>query len=455
MEKWKRTINKKLLDKNTVDYVRSIWFSLFQSEGYSLIEASSLIPKNDSSLLWINSGVSALKEYFKNPDRFPFKNLVNCQRVIRTNDLNRIDSFSYHQTLFEMLGCFSVGGSFKKEIIPLIWNFFVGVDFLKIDPKKLFITVLESDLDTYKIWSEQPNVFSENIIMADRSTNFWDMGDGPCGPNTEIYYRFEDKNNGVNVSLNDLESKNFIEIINIVFSEFYHRGDKFISLSQKCVDVGGGLERIALVLQNVQNTFQIDIWRESINWLEKCYIDNVFSDLENNRWMLYTIADHLRTSIFAISDGASVNHKKQGYILKKLLKRTALFSYILEINLDELLILYDIIVDSNGYFYSDLFSKSVQTRKIIERELNKSHLDFEIYARKIKEYLNKNQQKEISSEIIFFWYDTNGFPLELIKFFLNENKVTFDEKDFDSILKKHKQKSLNDRKKQNIFAFSR
>jgi alanyl-tRNA synthetase len=455
MEKLKRIIDKKLPNKNTVDYIRSIWFSLFQSEGYSLIEASSLIPKNDSSLLWINSGVSALKEYFKNPDKFSSKNLVNCQRVIRTNDLNRIDSFSYHQTLFEMLGCFSIGGNFKKEIIPLIWNFFVGIDFLKINPQKLFITVLESDLETYKIWNEQPNIFSENIITADRSTNFWDMGDGPCGPNTEIYYCFEDKYDGAKVSLNDLESKNFIEIINIVFSEFYHCSDKFIPLSQRCVDVGGGLERIALVLQNVKNTFQIDIWVEPINWLEKCYKKSIFSNLENDRWMLYTIADHLRTLIFAISDGASIDHKKQGYVLKKLLKRTALFSYILKINISKILILCDRIIDSNDYFYSNLFSKSIKTRKIIEKELRKFYTNFGIYAKKIKKYLDKNKQKEISAEIIFFWYDTNGFPLELIKFFLNENGITFSEEDFNLILKKHKQKSLNDRKKQNISAFSK
>lgn len=445
--------NHKSTANTSVNHIRTSWLSLFQKKGYTLIEPASLIPKNDPSLLWINSGVSALKEYFNDPSKSPSKNLVNCQRVIRTNDLDRIDAHSYHQTLFEMLGCFSVGGNFKLEVIPLIWKFFTAPEFLNISPSKLFITVLETDSETYQIWQAQENISVANIIPATKTTNFWDMGDGPCGPNTEIYYCFNTASNQDHVSVDDLESKNFIEIINIVFSEFYHRGDEFVPLSQKCVDVGGGLERIALVLQNAKNTFQVDVWQQPIAWLESCYRQNQSADLQRNGWMLYTIADHLRTSIFAICDGATIEHKKQGYILKKLLKRTALFAYILKLKVSDLLQLYDKIVISNSHFYKELFSANAASKRTIGDELARFYLNFEAYAKKIEEYFKANPCREIAAEQVFFWYDTSGFPLELINSFLAERGVTFDQATFGKIMKEHKRKSLDDRRKQKISAF--
>lgn len=440
--------------KNSVNYVRSSWLEIFQKENYLLIEPSSLIPKDDPSLLWINSGVAALKKYFNDPDLSPSKNLVNCQRVIRTNDLDRIDANSYHQTLFEMLGCFSIGGNFKEEVIPLIWNYFTDVEYLGIDPNKLFITVLDSDTETYNIWKKQSNVNVENIIMAPRSSNFWDMGDGPCGPNTEIYYCFNDFGIKKPLSVEDLESKNFIEIINIVFSEFYHKADEYLPLSKKCVDVGGGLERIALVLQDVQNTFQVDIWKRPIEWLEICCKKNNVILNNDNKWNLYVIADHLRTSIFAISDGALPDHKMHGYVLKKLLKRSSLLSYILGISVEDLLILYKNIIFTNSEFYKELVIKEEQIRKVLEKELIKLFSIFEKSVEKIKRYLEESVEQKISSEKIFFWYDTEGISLELIDFSLRGSSNFFDREDFYKLLKIQKERSLLERKKHKISTFN-
>ncbi len=249
----------KVLSRKNSGVIREKWLAIFTENGYFSIGSSSLIPKEDSSLLWINSGVAALKKYFNSPQLAPAKNLVNCQRVIRTNDIDRIDSNSYHQTLFEMLGCFSVGGNFKAATIPLVWKFFTSSDYLAINPRRLFVTVLKGDQETYQIWKEQPGFFSKNIILGSRQTNFWDMGDGPCGPNSEVYYSFTEEQDSLPKGIEELDEKGFIELVNIVFSEFYHHKKNYLPLPEKCVDVGGGLERNKLVLQNVTNTFQTDI----------------------------------------------------------------------------------------------------------------------------------------------------------------------------------------------------
>ncbi|WNE41840.1 MAG: Alanine--tRNA ligase [Mycoplasmataceae bacterium] len=440
---------------NSVDRIREKWLLFFQNNNHLLIEPHSLLPKDDPSLLWINSGVAALKRYFNNPELSPSKNLVNCQRVIRTNDLDRIDGNSYHQTLFEMLGCFSIGGSFKQEIIPLIWEFFTNRDLLGIDSKRLFITVLEEDKETFEIWRNQPNIFLENLILAPRSSNFWDMGDGPCGPNTEIYYCFENFTPNSALTIDDLESKKFIEIINIVFSEFYHSGSEYLPLSKKCVDIGGGLERIALVMQEVKSTFEIDLWKNSIQWLEHCLKINKINLTSEDRWKIYVIADHLRTAIFAISDGALPEHKKRGYVLKKLLKRSALLSYIFNISLDDIKILYKNIISSNGTFYKDLISNEDYILSVIENEFIKFNQSFDIAFKKINRFLENNFQPEVSADTIFFWYDTEGIPLELINFSLSKREKFFNKEKFDELLFNQKERSLLERKKQGISTFKK
>jgi alanyl-tRNA synthetase len=247
----------------TTNEIRQRWLDFFQSKGYNLIQPASLVPENDPSILWINSGVAAIKKYFKNPLLAPSRNLVNCQRVIRTDDLKNINAESYHQTLFEMLGVFSIGGNFKKETIPFFWEFFTSKKWLGLEKNRLFITVYEGDKETKQIWDIQEGIILEQIVFGDRETNFWDMGDGPCGPNTEIYYDF--KTNGkMPKNARDLDNKRFLEICNIVFSGFDHKGKDYLPLKEKCVDVGAGLERIAMVIQGKKNTFEIDLWNPII-----------------------------------------------------------------------------------------------------------------------------------------------------------------------------------------------
>lgn len=268
--------------KSSINYIRQSWLDIWQQKGYYLLEPVSLIPENDPSLLWINSGVATLKKYFNNPSLTPARNLVNCQPVIRTDDLSNINSQSYHQTLFEMLGVFSIGGNFKKETIPVMWEWFTSPQWLNLDPQQLFITVLPEDKITYRIWQEQKNFIPNHIILGSKKTNFWDMGDGPCGPCTEIFYDTgfiktpQDPSKGVLFqkegdlpqNITDLENKRFLEVGNIVFSEFYHQGEKYLPLEQKCVDFGGGLERVGMVIQDKKNTFETDLWEPVIKLIE-------------------------------------------------------------------------------------------------------------------------------------------------------------------------------------------
>ena len=252
--------------KFTINYVRQSWLDIFQHKGYYLLESASLIPQNDLSLLWINSGVATLKKYFNNPDLAPSRNLVNCQRVIRTDDLANINAQSYHQTLFEMLGDFSIGSNFKEEVIPIIWEWFTSPQWLNMNPQNLFITVWENDKKSLEVWKEQ-GVKDSHILFGSKKSNFWDMGDGPCGPNTEIYFDFQNEKE-LPKKIEDLDNKRFIEICNIVFPEFYHKREEYLPLAEKCVDTGAGLERIAMVLQGKKNTFEIDLWEPVIKLIE-------------------------------------------------------------------------------------------------------------------------------------------------------------------------------------------
>jgi alanyl-tRNA synthetase len=263
---------KKTLNVFSTNEVRKKWLDFFQQKKYHLIEPVSLIPQNDPSLLWINSGVAALKKYFNNPASAPARNMVNCQRVVRTDDLTNITQHSYHQTLFEMLGVFSIGGNFKQETIPYFWEFFTSSQWLGLKPEKLFITVYREDKLAYQIWKEQKNIIPEHILYGSKKTNVWDMGgdNSPWGYNTEIYYDFQ-TNQDIPKNADDLDNKRFLEICNIVFPEFYHQGENNLPLKEKCVDVGGGLERMAMVLQDKKNTFEVDLWEPVIQLIERCH----------------------------------------------------------------------------------------------------------------------------------------------------------------------------------------
>ncbi|WNE40918.1 MAG: Alanine--tRNA ligase [Mycoplasmataceae bacterium] len=437
----------KPITKFTTNYVRQSWLDIFQQKNYFLLEPALLIPQNDSSLLWINSGVATLKKYFNNPDSVPNRNLVNCQRVIRTDDLANINSQSYHQTLFEMLGCFSIGGNFKEETIPIIWEWFTSPQWLNINPNNLFITVLPEDKVTQEIWQQQKGVNSNHIIFGTKNSNFWDMGDGPCGPCTEIFYELSGK--GVspeqNLTIEDLDNKRFIEIGNIVFSEFYHKGEEYSPLTQKCVDFGGGLERIAMVLQNKKNAFEIDLWEPVVKLIES-YCQSGNSEQKSN---YYIITDHLRTTIFALADGAEFESKGRGYILKKLVKKATLLAHSLDLNGEQIEKITEKVIEVNSSWYTHLKIKKELIINELKKEIDKA-LNF---IDKSNRELEKNYRSQIIAEDIFFWYDTKGIPMELIRFHLAKKNHQFPEQEFNQLLDQQKEKGRKDREDKGVSVF--
>jgi len=338
--------------KFTTNYVRQSWLDIFQQKGYYLLEPSSLIPQNDLSLLWINSGVATLKKYFNNPKLAPARNMANCQRVIRTDDLANINAQSYHQTLFEMLGDFSIGSNFKGEVIPIIWEWFTSPGWLNMNPQNLFITVWENDKISLEVWKKQ-GVKESHILFGSKNTNFWDMGDGPCGSNTEIYFDFQPEK-GIPKKIEELDNKRFIEICNIVFPEFYHKDNDYLPLAEKCVDTGAGLERIVMVLQGKKNAFEIDLWEPVIQLIHSY---NKEKDFERFKGYYYVMADHLRTTIFALADGAVFEPKGRGYILKKLVKKTTLLARFLNLNSENLQKIIELLIKVNCSYYSHLYEK--------------------------------------------------------------------------------------------------
>jgi len=260
------------IKNNKTDFIRNSWLNIFIQNGYHFLDPVSLVPKNDKSLFWVNSGVATIKQYFNNSNLLTFKNLVNCQPVIRTDDIDQINKYSYHQTLFEMLGNFSIGKNFKKEVIPIVWEWFTSKNWLNLNPEFFFITVWEEDKETYNEWINQKIPVS-NIFLGSKKSNYWDLGDGPCGPNTELYYDQHKNKNLLPKKIEDLNSKRFIELANIVFPDLYHSGNKFLPLEKKCVDTGVGLERVSMVLQEKNNVFSIDLWESVIEVIKNSCIN--------------------------------------------------------------------------------------------------------------------------------------------------------------------------------------
>lgn len=432
--------------------IKEIWISFFKGEGYTELKELAIVPpENDDSILWVNSGVSALKKYFVNPDISPSKNMVNSQRVIRTNDIERINENSYHQTFFEMLGCFSIGGNFKSDVVPLIWSFFT--EKLGINPSNLFVTVLNDDYETFSIWENQAGLSKERIFFCGKESNFWDMGDGPCGPNTEIYYCFDPRKVVLDSKGVDFDDKNFLEIANLVFSEFYHKDKNYLPLEKKCVDVGVGLERVALVSQGVSNTFEIDIWKSPLLFLKDKYDRNLNCQLVQNRWKFNVIVDHLRTFMIAVFDGVLPESKHRGYIIRKLIKRVFWFSFFLGFSTNDLAELASVIIDSNSHI-GGIFNKKEYIIEIVKAELTRISDKVQSYQGIIDKYLDENFfTKEVPADKIFFWYDTKGMPMELISFSLKNRGFYFGEDGFEMLLAKQKEMGTSDQKKKKTSVF--
>ncbi|UUD35755.1 alanine--tRNA ligase [Mycoplasmopsis caviae] len=419
--------------------IREKWLRYFESKGHLRVESKSLIPVNDPSLLWINSGVATLKDYFSGKKQPPKNRLTNSQKAIRTNDIENVGLTSRHHTFFEMLGNFSIGDYFKKEAIEFGYEFLTKE--LKLDPKKLYMTYYSEDLETKQYWIDQ-GVKESHLIPGTRDTNFWDVGSGPCGPDTEIFYDRGPKYNkrGLELLKKDIENDRYIEIWNIVFSQFNNDGEgNYTELKQKNIDTGAGLERIASIMQDAPTNYDSDLFINIIKEIEKFStfkydVENYFKKNKAQTEIninFKVIADHIRTVTNAIADGAKVSNVGRGYIIRRLIRRSIYKGMQLGIKGLFLYKLVDVVQESLPFEYD---------KEVVKAAIKEEEITFSQTIEKGKILLEKFMDKKtkiFSGDDAFNLLETYGFPIELTVEILAKKNIKVDMKAFEEAKEKH------------------
>ncbi|QBQ08144.1 alanyl-tRNA synthetase [Spiroplasma gladiatoris] len=437
--------------------IRKMWLDFFKSKNHYFLEPVSLVPVEDPSLLWINSGVATLKPYFDGRLNPPSPRLTNSQKSIRTNDIENVGVTARHQTMFEMLGNFSIGDYFKKEAIEFAWELLTSKEWFDIDKNLLYITVFEEDKDAYDIWTKQIGVSSDHIFKGTRKTNFWDVGQGPCGPNTEIFFdrgqKWDPNNLGTKLLVDDIENDRYIEIWNIVFSQFNNDGNNnYTELPRKNIDTGAGFERLVSIFQDTPTNFETDLFLPIINKVEtlcdfKYSIENYFCEtIEQTKinTAFKVIADHIRAVVFAISDGVFPGNKDRGYIIRRLIRRSSVYGRKLGINNAFLYQLVDIVAEVMKEFYPYIEEKILTIKAIVENEekrflqtLSKGYEHLEMII---------NKEKIVSAKNALLLFESFGYPVELTVEIANDKNIEVDVEGFNNLLEQAKELARSSRK---------
>ncbi len=437
------------MKKLTSNDIRTLWLSFFKSKKHAVVEGASLIPVNDKTLLWINSGVAALKQYFDGSKVSTDKRLTNVQKSIRTNDIENVGKTNRHHTFFEMLGNFSIGDYFRKEAITWGFEFLTSKDYLGLPLDKLYFTYHPSDTETRDLWVNLGVPKSHVIANED---NYWEIGEGPCGPNTEIFFDLgpEVDARGPELLANDIDNDRFLEIWNIVFSQYNAKAgvkrENYEELPSKNIDTGAGLERIASVMQMVPSNFETDLFTPIITQLEKLSGVKYSDDIVSFR----VVADHIRTATFAIADGASFSNEGRGYVLRRVLRRAVRYGQKLGMKEPFLYKLVQSVIDAMHEFYPYLVGRKDHIERLIKAEevrfLNTLNHGEELLRGAL------SASKNISGEVAFKLYDTFGFPIDLTLEIASENGASVDVKGFEVLLEEQRERARAARKNLNSMA---
>lgn len=428
--------------------LRKLWLDFWKRKNHEIIESASLIPHNDPSLLWINAGVAPLKKYFDGSETPSNPRMANIQKCIRTNDIENVGKTARHQTFFEMLGNFSIGDYFKKEAITWSFEFLTSPEWLGFPKEKLYITVYTDDEEAYNIWTSL-GIDPSHIIKTDE--NFWEIGPGPSGPCSEIFYdrgeEFDPENIGIRLLQEDIENDRYIEIWNNVFSmynakEGLSRSD-YPDLPQKNIDTGMGFERVLSILQNGKTNFDTDVFLPII---EK--VGEISRIKYEGQMPFKVIADHVRTITFALADGASFGNTGRNYVLRRLLRRAVRYGKVLGINEPFLGKLVPVIVDIMKDFYTNLEPNIEKITQKIEVEEKLFHQTLASGEKRLQELFQESQDKHISGEEVFKLYDTYGFPFELTLEYATEAGYTISREEFDIYMERQREMARSARSKQ-------
>ena len=427
--------------------LREKYLSFFESKGHLRLPSFSLVPNNDKSLLLINSGMAPMKKYFTGEVKPPRNRVTTCQKCIRTPDLERVGITARHGTYFEMLGNFSFGDYFKEQAIPWAWEFLT--ETLEMPKDLLWPSVYENDDEAYDIWKNKIGVPEEHIVRLGKEDNFWEHGSGPCGPCSEIYFdRGEKYGCGKPDCKPGCDCDRYMEIWNNVFSQFNNDGKgNYTELAQKNIDTGMGLERLACVMQGVDNMFEVDTIRRILDTVckvaDKKYGENAKDDIS-----IRVITDHIRSSTFMICDGIIPSNEGRGYVLRRIIRRAARHSKLLGINHAFLSELCDVVIEDNCGAYPELAEKKDYIKKVIgmEEERFDATIDagLSILSNLVRDAVKDGSHK-ISGEEVFKLYDTFGFPIDLTREIALENHIDIDEETFEKLMKLQKERARNAR----------
>ena len=437
------------MERKSSSEIRRMYLDFFKSKGHVVEPSASLIPKDDPTLLWVNSGVATMKKYFDGSVVPEVPRLTSSQKSIRTNDIENVGHTARHHTLFEMLGNFSVGDYFKEEAIHWAWELLTSKEWFDMDPEKLYVTVYPKDEEAKKIWLET-GVDPSHIVEAE--DNFWDIGEGPSGPDSEIFYdRGEEFNNLADDDPENYpggENERWLEIWNIVFSQFNHKPDgTYEPLPHKNIDTGMGLERVVSVFQDAPTNFETDLFLPIIHEVEKLSGKKYGVD-KNDDVSFKVIADHARAITFAIGDGAIPSNEGRGYVIRRLLRRAVMHGKKLNINKPFLYQMVPVVGKIMEDYYPEVLADKDYIEKVIKSEedrFNETLTDGLELLNSIIADTKADHSKVISGKDAFRLFDTYGFPLELAKEYAEDQGMEIDEAGFADEMQKQKKRARSAR----------
>ena len=427
--------------------IRSKFLKFFESKDHYLKESASLVPHNDKSLLLINSGMAPLKNYFAGVEVPPSVRMTTCQKCIRTGDIENVGKTARHGTFFEMLGNFSFGDYFKEQSITWGWEFVT--QHLNIPQEKVWVTVYEEDDEAFEIWENQIKIPKERIVRLGKDDNFWEIGIGPCGPCSELYFDRGEEYGCDNPDCKPgCDCDRYLEFWNHVFTQFDRDEEgNYGQLEHKNIDTGMGLERMACIMQDVDTIFDVDTIKHILNTVEKMadveYGKDVKTDVS-----IRIITDHIRAVSFLVADGVLPSNEGRGYVLRRLLRRAARHGKLLGIKENFLYKLVDEVIKVSGEAYPELVEKENYIKKVIRIEEEKFNETIEQGMEILASYiaqLKKNGETTLSGENAFKLYDTYGFPVDLTKEILEEEHLSIDEEAFNEEMNKQRERARSAR----------
>lgn len=425
------------MEWTSLNDLREKYLSFFESKGHLRLPSFSLVPNGDKSLLLINSGMAPMKKYFTGEVTPPRKRVTTCQKCIRTPDIENVGKTARHGTFFEMLGNFSFGDYFKKEATAWAWEFCTQVLEMPVD--KLYITIYENDDEAFDIWTKQNGVAPDHIVRLGKADNFWEHGSGPCGPCSEIHFdRGEKYGCGKPDCGPGCECDRYVEFWNNVFTQFDNDGNNnYTPLDHPNIDTGMGLERLACIMQDVDNIFEVDTVQNIMKKISE--ISGVtYHDDEKNDVSLRVITDHVRSSTFMIGDGVIPSNNGRGYVLRRLIRRACRHGRLLGVNEPFLYKVCKTVIQENAGAYPELADKEELITKVILSEEESFGKTIDAGLALLDEYISKMDGNVFSGEDAFKLNDTYGFPLDLTKDILEEKGITVDEDKFNALLANQK-----------------